>query len=229
MGEKQNSRVENRGTISAERKAYREANKIKIAEQKKKYRQKNKEKINQKSKQYYYENIDKIKLRNLEKSNEIKNYQKEYRKLNSNDIKQYYKSYSSTHRETLNDLRKQYENEKLHTNPLYKLKKNIITSISLSIKKSGFKKLSRTEQILGCSFIEFKIYIESKFEAWMNWDNYGNPNDNLIELNKTWDIDHKIPLSSASCEADLIKLNHYTNLQPLCSYTNRYIKRDTKI
>ena len=27
-------------------------------------------------------------------------------------------------------------------------------------------------------------------------------------------------------EADIINLNHYTNLQPLCSYTNRNLKRD---
>lgn len=25
-------------------------------------------------------------------------------------------------------------------------------------------------------------------------------------------------------EYEMIKLNHYSNLQPLCSYTNRYIK-----
>ena len=27
-------------------------------------------------------------------------------------------------------------------------------------------------------------------------------------------------------EEDIIKLNHYTNIQPLCSYINRYVKRD---
>ena len=88
------------------------------------------------------------------------------------------------------------------------------------------KKKSRTYEILGCSFIDFRIYLESKFESWMNWQNYGNPKDGLIEPNKTWDIDHNIPLSSATNEEELLKLNHYTNLQPLCSYYNRFIKRD---
>ena len=41
-----------------------------------------------------------------------------------------------------------------------------------------------------------------------------------------WDIDHKIPLASAETEEELLKLNHYTNLQPLCSRINRDIKRD---
>ena len=57
----------------------------------------------------------------------------------------------------------------------------------------------------------------------MTWENWGKYNG---ELNYGWDIDHIIPLSSAKTEDDIIRLNHYTNLQPLCSYTNRHIKRD---
>jgi len=37
---------------------------------------------------------------------------------------------------------------------------------------------------------------------------------------------YKKCLSFAENEEDIIRLNHYTNLQPLCSYINRYIKRD---
>jgi hypothetical protein len=69
---------------------------------------------------------------------------------------------------------------------------------------------------------EFKLYLESQFEDWMTWDNRALYNG---ELNYGWDIDHKIPLASAKSEED-IDLNHYTNLQPLCSYTNRHIKSD---
>lgn len=59
----------------------------------------------------------------------------------------------------------------------------------------------------------------------MNWENYGNPKDGKYELNKTWDLDHIIPICSAKTNEDIIRLNHYTNFQPLCSYVNRYIKR----
>ena len=55
----------------------------------------------------------------------------------------------------------------------------------------------------------------------MTWDNYGKYNG---ELNYGWDIDHKIPISSAKSEEEIILLNHYTNLQPLCSKINRHIK-----
>ena len=57
----------------------------------------------------------------------------------------------------------------------------------------------------------------------MNWDNHGLYNG---EINYGWDIDHIVPLSSATSVDELYKLNHYTNLQPMCSYTNRYIKKD---
>ena len=83
--------------------------------------------------------------------------------------------------------------------------------------------LNKTIEILGCSYEDFRIYIESKFECWMTWENHGIYNG---ELNYGWDIDHIIPLSSVETEEDIIRLNHYTNLQPLCSYTNRYIKRN---
>ena len=92
-----------------------------------------------------------------------------------------------------------------------------------AFKIKNIKKSYKTEDILGCSFDEFKLYLESKFEDWMTWDNRGLYNG---ELNYGWDIDHIIPLSTAKNEEDVIRLNHYTNLQPLCSKVNRYIKRN---
>jgi hypothetical protein len=90
-------------------------------------------------------------------------------------------------------------------------------------RNGGFTKKTRTYEILGCSFEEFKSHLESKFELWMNWENRGLYNG---EVNYGWDLDHIIPISSAETEEDIIKLNHYTNLRPLCSYVNRVIKKD---
>jgi len=68
-----------------------------------------------------------------------------------------------------------------------------------------------------------KEFSESKFEYWMTWENRGLYNG---ELNYGWDIDHIIPISSAKNEEEIIKLSHYTNLQPLCSKINRNIKNN---
>jgi hypothetical protein len=91
------------------------------------------------------------------------------------------------------------------------------------LKSKGYKKSLKTIEILGCSFDELKIYLESKFEDWMTWENKGLYDG---EFNYGWDIDHIIPLSSAQTEEDVIKLNHFTNLQPLCSKVNRDIKKN---
>jgi len=111
----------------------------------------------------------------------------------------------------------------------YRLKEGLKTSIRASFQKIGYTKKSRTQEILGCSYEEFRDYIECKFEEWMNWNNRGNWNGIPSELNTAWDIDHIIPLSTAETEDDVIKLNHYTNLQPLCSYVNRWIKSDNHL
>jgi hypothetical protein len=111
----------------------------------------------------------------------------------------------------------------MKTDDIFRLSKNIRTLISNTFKIKLYTKKSKTHKILGCSYDEFKIYLESKFEDWMTWENRGLYNG---ELNYGWDIDHIIPISSAKTEEDIIKLNHYTNFQPLCSYTNRHIKRN---
>jgi hypothetical protein len=121
------------------------------------------------------------------------------------------------------EIHKQIKN-RYHNDPLYRVKKNVRTSVNRSFNRlfeGKYKKSQKTEQILGCTFEEFFVYLESKFEPWMNWNNKGKYNG---EFNYGWDIDHIIPLSSAKTENDIYKLNYYKNLQPLCSKVNRDIK-----
>ena len=136
-------------------------------------------------------------------------------------IKINYKKWVADNKEKIKEYHKNYKSQKRKNDNLFKLTSNIRTLIKYSLKSKGFKKQSKTENILGCSFEEFKQHLESQFEPWMNWENYGLYNG---ELKYGWDVDHKIPLSLAKNEDEMIKLNHYINLQPLCSYYNRYIK-----
>lgn len=76
------------------------------------------------------------------------------------------------------------------------------------ILKEDKIKSDKTENILGCAIPEFIKHLQSLFTEGMTLDNHGN-------CEECWHIDHKIPLATAETEEDIIKLCHYTNLQPL--------------
>ncbi len=154
----------------------------------------------------------------LNKDNILLN-RKEHYKNNKESKLEYQREYQKNNREKRNS----YLVERRQNDPLFKLITNIRNLIYNSFYYNGYSKNSKTEELLGCSFIDLKEYLESKFEPWMTWENRGLYNG---ELNYGWDIDHIVPLSSVNSEEDIIKLNNYTNLQPLCSKINRDIKKD---
>ena len=189
-------------------KEYRFLNSEKLKNTYIKYRNENIDKLKQKKKEYYLNNIESIKEKarinyNKNRKNKIE-YQKEYQRNNK-------------------EQRNSYLCERRENDTLFKLITNVRNLIYNSFYYNGYKKNSKTQELLGCSFDEFRLYLENKFEDWMNWDNKGLYNS---DFNYGWDIDHIIPISSANNLEDVIKLNHYTNLQPLCSKVNRDIKKD---
>lgn len=187
-------------------------NKVKHSEVSKKYRELKKDELLCKKKIYYQENKDIIKEK-----------KKQYRENNKEHIKEIRRQYRLKNKEKIAKQKKLYQ-EKLLSTDIGKLKHNIRQAIRRSLISKGYKKKFSSEQILGCSIEEFKTYLESKFESWMDWGNKGQYNGTP---NYGWDLDHIIPLSSAKTEEELLKLNHFSNLQPLCSYINRDIKKNT--
>ena len=183
-------------------------NKEKILKRVKNYSSNNKDNISKKFKKYYLENKDTLK----EKSNEhyVNNKEQKLR---------YQKEYQTTHKKQRNtNIQK-----RMNYDVVFRLSCSIRKIIHAAFKYNKFNKNNKTEEIIGCSFKELKVYLESKFEPWMCWNNKGLYNS---EFNYGWDIDHIIPISTAKTTDDVIKLNHYTNLQPLCSKINRDIKRN---
>lgn len=216
-------RNENSDKISEQRKFHYILNQDRLIAKSREYAELNPEKISIRKKEYRDSHKDDAKeyakgyaIANKEKLSE---YIKEYTIKNQDIIKEYHKEYRGNNLQNRN----KYEKNRLSSDPLYKISKSIGTLIRQSITGHGYSKTSNTAKILGCTFEFFKSYIESKFEPWMDWSCHGRCNG---ELNYGFDLDHIIPTSSAITEAEVIKLNHYTNFQPLCSYTNRYIKRD---
>jgi len=77
------------------------------------------------------------------------------------------------------------------------------------LSRKGYTKKSRAYEILGAEWDFVKNYIESMFKEGMTWENHGE-----------WHIDHIIPISSGKTEDEVIKLCHYSNLQPLWAEEN---------
>lgn len=95
------------------------------------------------------------------------------------------------------------------THPLFKLRGNLGGLIRISFKRKGWGKETKTQQLLGCSFEEFKQHLEKQFKEGMTWENQG-----------AWHLDHIKPCATATTIEELIQLQHYTNFQPLWASEN---------
>lgn len=169
-------------------------------------KEKNKEKIELQQKEYRKENKEKKKLYNFLNKDTIKEKNKLYKELNKDIIKEQRKKYRKLNRDKINT----YIREKLLNDPLFKLSCTIRNSINNSFRNKGYSKNSKTHNILCCSYEFFKIYIENKFDMYMNWENHGT----------YWHLDHITPISWAKDEKEIYTLNHYTNYQPLSAIEN---------
>lgn len=196
-------------------KQYRITNRERIKAKAKEYRDNHKNSTKEYNKKYF-KNIDKNKV----KENNTKRYSK-----NKDTILEKAKEYYIENKEQIKERVKLYKRNRRQTDILFRLKTNIIKRTSTAFKTKGYTKRSRTYEILGCSYEEFKSYIEDQFESWMTWNNYGLYNGTE---KYGWDVDHIVPLSSAKTEEELYGLSKFTNLQPLCSKVNRDIKKSIR-
>lgn len=161
----------------------------------KEYYAKNKDKIQAYQKAYYHDNADRVKQRErnwkAENKDRVDAYNKKYRAEHSNEHAEYIK------RRRLKD-------------PTYKMICAVRNMLNNAFhKRMRVAKTKQAEEILGCSIEFFIEHLQSQFQDGMTLENHGE-----------WHIDHIIPLSSAKTEEEVIKLNHYTNLQPLWAKEN---------
>lgn len=168
------------------------------------------------TKKYYENNREKIKKtvsdyrkKNPSKVKEIK--KKIYEKDKSRIL-----SINKLYREKNKEKRNEYNRNRKLSDPVFKLKHLMNSRLRIFLKTKNLQKYNKTFTIVGCTPQELKIHIESKFLYGMSWDNQGE-----------WHIDHIIPLSSGKSEEEIVKLCHYTNLQPLWAIDN--MKKGSKL
>lgn len=99
--------------------------------------------------------------------------------------------------------------ERMLSDPKLSMAHRARSRIQKALSRGGFSKKSKTHEMLGCSWDEFRIHIERQFSKGMSWDN-----------KEKWHIDHIIPLASAKTEKELAALAHFTNLRPMWASEN---------
>jgi hypothetical protein len=151
----------------------------------------------------------------------FKNYRAEYYKNNRETLLIKKKDYHIKNREKRIKYNTEYHKKRIKSDPIYKFSCRTIGLIHNSFKRDkclNLKKNTKTVEILGCSIEEFRNYILSKC-----------PKDTKMEDFNMYGyhIDHIIPISLAKSEEEVIKLCHYTNLQPMWCTDN--IRKSNKI
>lgn len=140
-----------------------------------------------------------------------KTHRKLYLDENKNIVHVKQKEYRIKNLEYKRAYLRQYNYNRLKNDINYLLLKNMRIRIYYAIKRT--KKSKHTIELVGCSILELKSYLESKWAPGMNWENY-----NL----HGWHIDHIRPCASfdLSKPEEQKKCFHYTNLQPMWAEDN---------
>jgi hypothetical protein len=178
-----------------------------------KYRNKCKKCENLYNKQWY-EKKKEYKLEYSKKYRENnKELTKEWQRKWRNENKQYNIEYYKKNKRKIIKDNIEYEKEREKNDYLYKFKKEIRKMIYCSFYRKGFDKNNNSQEILCCSYNFFIDYLLKTYKQ-----NYGCEWDGKEKVH----IDHIIPLSTAKNKEEVIKLNHYTNLQLLKAKDNLY-------
>jgi hypothetical protein len=137
-------------------------------------------------------------------------YNKDWRSKNKSRTSATAKDWRKRNQEKCREYKKTYQKKKLISDPLFAVQRRLRRRVALAFSSKGYTKRSKMQHIIGCDWQHLMDYIQSLFAGGMNWDN-----------RNMWHIDHIIPLSSAKSEEEIIRLNHFTNLQPLWAFDNR--------
>ena len=190
--------------------AWRARNLEKAREQDRDYYRKNWDKIRPRANQYQNNHVEQRRKYRSESAH-YKAYVKSYNDKNKDRLKEYHRKYYKAHKVALRSKRAEYQRNRRATNIVARIRHSLASRLTQAVRR----KYGRTINIIGCPIEDLKIYLESKFEPGMTWENYGRGDGR-------WHIDHIIPcaLFDLSKPEHQYRCFHFSNLQPLWGIEN---------
>jgi hypothetical protein len=194
-----------RACYKAWRDDYRKCNRQKILEEKRCYREKYKHTIREQRRKFYS---------NEENRAAKQQHDRQYALANKDKIKKY---------------KLKWEADKRKHDVNFRLRKSISHSIRQALKSRNLSKNKTSiTKLLPYSILELRSHLESKFESWMNWDNWGTYNlktwDDNDSSTWTWQIDHIVAQSkftfASISDVQLKQCWALDNLRPLSAKNN---------
>jgi hypothetical protein len=179
-------------------KSWAQKNEVSYTTYLKKYRQAHKEEHAEYLSKYNDKHKDRIKIK-----------EKEWREKNTDHIKEKQKNWYDKNRRKKLRQNSEYRVSRMKNDPVFRLTMYLRSRMNGLMR--GYKDKKALE-LLGCTLVEYKTYLESRFYGVINWENYGT----------IWHLDHIIPCSAFDLRnpEEQNKCFHYTNTQPLLAKEN---------
>jgi len=133
--------------------------------------------------------------------------------LDNRENRQVYQStYYQANKETRIAYSVKYTRERAAADPLFRMVRNLRGRTNVAFKLRNVTKNGHTLDWLGCTPLELRAHLVSKFTPEMTLENYGSH----------WHIDHIIPVSAwdLTNPTHIAACFHWTNLQPLMGAEN---------
>lgn len=200
-------------------------NKDTIKAYNKNYKTKNKESLKKQRKVYVADNRKKIAA-----------YQKEYDAQNKDKQLARNRKFYVNNKKNITSKKSQAATLRKKSDPSFRLRVNCSSLVRTYLLRNGSRKDGKSIlKYLPYTMSDLKNHIESLFESWMTWDNYGMYGyktwvDNDQSTWK-WNIDHIIPQSAlpytSMIDDNFQKIWSLNNLRPYSAKQN-VIDRDRK-
>jgi hypothetical protein len=145
---------------------------------------------------------------------------KKWAEQNKEHLNNYIKEYREKNVDKIRKIKRDYERNRKHNDPTYKLIANFRTAIYTVLKENNMDKYGHYFDILRYSPEELVVHLENQFTEGMEWDNYGE-----------WHVDHRLPITSFKFKEvgdnEFMRCWELNNLQPMWGDEN--ISKSNKV